>query len=125
MENEALKMELESTRKNLEEAKASNTLGRSANLSISTMSLESGRKEGWLEIPSARGISSTRRDGGWVKVFVILSEDRLFFYANMDDYQAHKPKKIIELSKVSQLWFFIDWPTYATENGKKREIIIK
>ncbi|CBY20429.1 unnamed protein product [Oikopleura dioica] len=99
MENEALKMELETARKNLEEAKASNTLGRSANLSISTMSLESGRKEGWLEIPSARGISSTRRDGGWVKVFVILSEDRLFFYANMDDYQAHKPKKIIELSK--------------------------
>ena len=102
MENEALKMELDTARKNLDEAKASNTLGRSANLSISTMSLESGRKEGWLEIPSARGISSTRRDGGWVKVFVILSEDRLFFYANMDDYQAHKPKKIIELSKVSQ-----------------------
>ena len=54
-----------------------------------------GSKEGWLELPSAKG---TRH--GWVSHMVVLADMKLFFYAGESERNLKKPKMIIDLEKV-------------------------
>ena len=54
-----------------------------------------GSKEGWLELPSAKG---TRH--GWISHMVVLVDMKLFFYAGESERKLNKPKMIIDLEKV-------------------------
>ena len=101
MELQSKSMELESLKQQLLE---SSSLSSSfANIPTQPQS-HTGPREGWLEIPSAKGIGRDRsgRDGGWVKTYVVLSEKKMFFYAGQAEHNTHQPKMIIDLDKVSE-----------------------
>ena len=67
--------------------------------SMSSISIHSdnlgGPKEGWLELPSDKGIKY-----GWVKTIVCLHDNKLFFYAGDTERKLNKPKMIIDIEKV-------------------------
>lgn len=104
MELQSKSMELDSLKKQLLEFQHSTSHIPS---SVHDMSLsvhtDSGPREGWLEIPSAKGIGQRHDRGGWVKTYVALSEKKLFFYAGQSEHKTHQPKMIIDLDKVTIL----------------------
>ena len=96
MELQSHRMELDSLRKQLQELNSSTLSSQVSNLHISSQ-IDSGPREGWLEIPSAKGIG---RAGGWVRTFVVLAEKKLIFYAGLTERKSHQPKMMIDLEKV-------------------------
>ena len=79
----------------------SSSLSLNAPLSTGTPGRPDGSKEGWLELPSAKG---TRH--GWVNHLVVLADMKLFFYAGESERNLKKPKMIIDLEKVFKKIFF-------------------
>ena len=66
-----------------------------------------GSKEGWLELPSAKG---TRH--GWISHMVVLVDMKLFFYAGESERKLNKPKMIIDLEKVSNQLYIRDFKQF-------------
>jgi len=100
MELQSKSMELDALKNQLQEIQKSTQITSSIqNLSI-TEHNNTGPREGWLEIPSTKGLGERRERGGWTKTYVVLAERKLFFYAGQSEHKTHQPKMIIDLDKV-------------------------